>query len=316
MKNIDEQIAKTQAQINQLTNKKKRLISEQKQAERKKWTKRLIERGAILESVIGNAAELWRSEWTEIANKYLEQNSIADRIDHRSFERQGTDQIPTIHLGVAASQMERKGITTERGNINREIKAHNRILAEIKAKIASLKNWLADIFKRKEKQPPEQNLIEILQELSKPQKVNMQYRIYNPKKLAEQIQYLQDNKIFTVAQLDETVNSIRDEYDNIRITLKEVEGRLKSLAELVKQAEIYRRHRDLYKQYHSLSGNKADMFRIRNYTEIALYEAAEKYLKENVNGSTLEVGKWKSDIATLTEQKRQCEKFSVNSIFL
>ena len=58
MKNIDEQIAKTQAQINQLTNKKKRLISEQKQAERKKRTKQLIERGAILESVIGNAEEL------------------------------------------------------------------------------------------------------------------------------------------------------------------------------------------------------------------------------------------------------------------
>ena len=250
-------------------------------------------------------AELWRSKWAELANKYLEQNSIADRIDHRSFERQGTEQIPTIHLGVAASQMEHKGITTERGNINREIKAHNRILAEIKAKIASLKNWLADIFKRKEKQPPEQKLIEILQELSKPQKINMQYRIYNPKKLAEQIQYLQDNKIFTVPQLDETVNSVRDEYDNIRITLKEVEGRLQSLAELVKQAEIYRRHRELYKQYHSLSGNKADMFRIRNYTEIALYEAAEKYLKENVNGSTLEVGKWKTDIATLTEQKNK-----------
>lgn len=57
MKNIDEQIAKTQAQINQLTNKKKQLISEQKQAERKKRTKRLIERGAILESVIGNAED-------------------------------------------------------------------------------------------------------------------------------------------------------------------------------------------------------------------------------------------------------------------
>ena len=248
-------------------------------------------------------AELWRSAWAELANKYLAENEITERIDHRSFERQGTEQIPTIHLGVAASQMERKGITTERGNINREIKAHNRILAEIKAKIASLKNWLADIFKRKEKRPPEQNLIEILQELSKPQKVNMQYRIYNPKKLSEQIQYLQDNKIFTISQLDETVNSVRNEYDNIRITLKEAECRLKSLTELVKQAEIYRRHRDLYKQYHSLSGNKADMFHIRNYTEITLYEAAEKYLKENVNGSTVEVGKWKSDISTLTERK-------------
>ncbi len=57
MKNIDEQIKKTQEQIEQLTNKKKRLMSEQKKEERKKRTKRLIERGAILESVIGNATD-------------------------------------------------------------------------------------------------------------------------------------------------------------------------------------------------------------------------------------------------------------------
>ena len=57
MKNYDEQIAKAEEQIRQLNNKKKRLISEQKQAERKKRTKRLIERGAILESIIGNAED-------------------------------------------------------------------------------------------------------------------------------------------------------------------------------------------------------------------------------------------------------------------
>ena len=57
MKNYDEQIAKAEEQIKQLNNKKKRLISEQKQAERKKRTKRLIERGAILESIIGNAED-------------------------------------------------------------------------------------------------------------------------------------------------------------------------------------------------------------------------------------------------------------------
>ena len=57
MKNIDEQIKKTQEQIAQLTNKKKRLVSEQKKEERKQRTKRLIERGAILESVISNATD-------------------------------------------------------------------------------------------------------------------------------------------------------------------------------------------------------------------------------------------------------------------
>lgn len=57
MKKIDEQIKKTEEQIAQLTNKKKRLVSEQKKEERRKRTKRLIERGAILESVIGNAED-------------------------------------------------------------------------------------------------------------------------------------------------------------------------------------------------------------------------------------------------------------------
>lgn len=94
---------------------------------------------------------IWRSKWAELANKYLSENEIADRIDHRSFERQGTEQIPTIHLGVAASQMERKGIATERGNINREIKAHNKLLAQIKAKITSLKRWISEYISSAEK---------------------------------------------------------------------------------------------------------------------------------------------------------------------
>ena len=72
-------------------------------------------------------AELWRSKWAELANKYLSENEIADRIDHRSFERQGTEQIPTIHLGVAASQMERKGIETSTVKSRREIKSLPRL---------------------------------------------------------------------------------------------------------------------------------------------------------------------------------------------
>ena len=66
--------------------------------------------------------EEWRKAWADITNKYLEENNIQEKVDHRSFQRQGIKQIPTIHLGISASQMEKKGITTDRGNINREIK--------------------------------------------------------------------------------------------------------------------------------------------------------------------------------------------------
>ena len=50
-------------------------------------------------------AEVWRKVWADLANEYLAQNNRPERIDHRSYERQGIDQIPTVHIGVAASQM-------------------------------------------------------------------------------------------------------------------------------------------------------------------------------------------------------------------
>ena len=95
-------------------------------------------------------AEVWRKAWADLANEFLERNNRPERIDHRSYERQGIDQIPTVHIGVAASQMEKKGIATERGELNRSIKAANRLLRDIKAQIGKLKEWLLDVFKAKE----------------------------------------------------------------------------------------------------------------------------------------------------------------------
>ncbi len=57
-------------------------------------------------------AEKWRAAWAELCNRVLEQYGHAERIDHRSYERQGIDQIPTVHLGVTASAMEKLGIRT------------------------------------------------------------------------------------------------------------------------------------------------------------------------------------------------------------
>ena len=48
--------------------------------------------------------------------------------EHRSFKEQGLDIIPQIHLGEKASAMERAGIQTIRGNINRDIIKKNAII--------------------------------------------------------------------------------------------------------------------------------------------------------------------------------------------
>ena len=98
-------------------------------------------------------AEEWRAAWATTTNKYLEMANHAERIDHRSYERQGIDQIPTIHLGVAAHQMEKRGIRTERGDINRAIEISNRKLRQLADQINELQGWLAE-----ERANPEQSI--------------------------------------------------------------------------------------------------------------------------------------------------------------
>ena len=92
-----------------------------------------------------NKAEEWRASWADICNEYFEKANRPERIDHRSFARQGiTDKLPTIHLGVAAHQMEQRGILTERGNINRQIEISNRKLRLIEEQIHELQGWLEE----------------------------------------------------------------------------------------------------------------------------------------------------------------------------
>lgn len=66
-----------------------------------------------------------RSSWAEKVNQELEKKNLPQRVDHRSFKEQGIEKIPTQHIGVSANAMEKRGIESQRGNENREIKQAN-----------------------------------------------------------------------------------------------------------------------------------------------------------------------------------------------
>ena len=77
-------------------------------------------------------AELWRQAWADAANRCLESSGYPERLDLRSYARQGKDVVPTVHLGPAVAHMETKVIRTGIGNFNREIAALNAELNEMK----------------------------------------------------------------------------------------------------------------------------------------------------------------------------------------
>lgn len=103
--------------------------------------------------------EEWRQGWADWQNRYLERNNRPERVDLRSYERQGIDKIPTVHMGAAVTAMERRGIQTDIGNLNREIRTVNRLMHSIKQFIRDLKSVITEL-RQEEKDLRAQRAIE------------------------------------------------------------------------------------------------------------------------------------------------------------
>ena len=80
----------------------------------------------------------WREAWADVSNRYLERAGREERIDHRSNAARGIDEIPTIHEGVTAQALERKGIISDRCELNRQIKVDNALLRELRGQVKKL----------------------------------------------------------------------------------------------------------------------------------------------------------------------------------
>lgn len=262
-------------------------------------------------------AEEWRKSWADITNKYLEENSIQEKVDHRSYQRQGIEQIPTIHLGVSATQMEKKGIATDRGNINREIKHQNMILREISRRIKALMRWIRSLTKDKNNDTPkdkqddmaiqsttlskQNDLTDMLSHLIKENSDNHNADL---EKYIESYQFLKEKNITSISELKESISALRDKNYKTTRAIKDTEKKTNDRVQLIDQAEKYLKHKDIYKTYTKIKKSKQEDFYNEHTAEIILFESARKYLKEHLGESkTLAISKWKSEVTTLKKEK-------------
>ena len=255
-------------------------------------------------------AEEWRKTWADITNKYLEENSIQEKVDHRSYQRQGIEEIPTIHLGVSASQMEKKGIATDRGNINREIRKQNRLLQEIKLRIKALMRWIRGIGKEEKAEtdklkstlPPKENLLSVFENLIRKNADNHNTDL---EKYIESYQFLKEKNIISLSELKESIVTLRDKNYKTTRAIKDTEKKIDGKVQLIDQAEKYLKHKDTYKAYTKIKKSKQENFYNEHTAELILFESAKKYLKEHLGESkTLNISKWKSELTTLKKDKK------------
>lgn len=242
-------------------------------------------------------AEEWREAWANMANRCLEQNGIPERIDHRSYKRQGIEQIPTIHLGVAATQMEKRGIRTEKGDVNRRIAADNKLLKELKARVTRLYNW-------SDNDKPDLDLQAVLQQSQSTAAKSTQGKISALKANAKVVLFLQSNGITSLDELYNKVKSMNAEYYSVRGEIVSAERAIANLTERLTMWNRYQEYKPVRKKLDELKPKKRAAYAEEHHAELAMFESAVNYLDElKSSGEPVTPKKWQSEIERLTVQK-------------
>jgi len=242
-------------------------------------------------------SEVWRKAWGDVLNEFLERYGHAARVDHRSFERQGVEQIPTVHLGVSVTQMERRGIVTDRGNLNREIEITNSQIRQIRARVNKLKSWCDA---EKANTPPP--LYEVFNAILNPGEERSHYKQLADLKLAAKtLVFIQQNNINDLPALADKVSVMHRDCNDAYDRKKKTERRIKTLDKHVEQSENFKKHRKvrvhydkLYAEYKTLSKetglftksktqkafDAANEYYNEHRSEIMVFDTASKYLKD------------------------------------
>ena len=273
-------------------------------------------------------AEEWRSAWAESCNKYLELANSEQRIDHRSYARQGKDQIPTIHLGAAAHQLEKRGIRTSRGDRNREIEISNQRLRQLKARIAKLADDCEFLQKQQKSYAPAlfgydfaqnskvksqmQNWVD--KEIENPtpptfteviQNILDKKGVYNLQKAAKMFNFLTENNIQNFDELDEKLKEVVYRHYDIQREFKPIDRRLNTLEEHLQQSDSYFKFKKFNDELRAIKKPKLqEKYRAEYRQKLSQFKSAKSYLDGVMNGRTqIPTKMWKEEFAKLTTEK-------------
>lgn len=257
-------------------------------------------------------AEEWRHGWEVIQNKYLELAGSAERVDMRSYERQGLDTIPTVHMGAAVSALECKGIETNIGNLNRDIKAANRMMNAIRSTIKNLRNWIADILAatkealaemEAEKETASSNLSNLLLDYMNLRKAERsEWSRYGQQKgtaddlkaVSKAVIYLKEHALTTLEDLDSALQGVNEKARTINADMKKASARMKVITGIQNAVADCQTHKAVHDKYLKIGWKvRQAAFAENHRDELDSFNRAFRYLKKqsvdlNVNLDALQ----------------------------
>ncbi len=255
--------------------------------------------------------EFWREQWAQLCNARFAEKGLDCRIDHRSFERQGVEQIPTRHEGLTVRAMEAKGIRTDKGDLNRWIRKTNAMLREAKQKIAALIEWMKEVKAELSKpQPP--TLVELLSAYYDNRNkgaYSSKARIANLKKLSEAVSYLEANGLYTADDLDTALHTMQGKIDTLKKSASGKQARIKELDERLRMADYYKAGKPVADKLKTIRFEKSrQKYKAEHDDTLRLFYMAERKLKGQVVDGKLPVAEWRAEKTRLETEYRDLQQ--------
>ena len=246
-------------------------------------------------------AEVWRHSWEATTNRYLEAAGRPERVDLRSFERQGIQQIPTVHLGPAAHQMEKRGIETFLGNLNRDIRAANSLMQSIRSAIRGLQRWIADLSVQKQllldalekaKEPTLSDLLVDYFNLRNEQrsdwsgKAKLKCTVRDFEEVKRAVDYLKAHSLNTIEDLDTAISNLNQTAAPLRRQLKQNENRMRAIAQIKDAAAVHAKLKPIHDTFIKKSFKLTkDAYAAQHKDELESFNKAVRTLMK-LSGST------------------------------
>ena len=235
----------------------------------------------------------WRKAWTEKVNDKFRECHMAARIDHRSYKEQGIDLIPTIHEGYEVRAMEKKGIKTIIGELNRAIRQFNQMFISLKESIQWMKTAYEEMKMELDRRQQNPTLLESLQDYydkktqNSPKLSNfyaeMERRgkkISNLQEFAKSINYLQVHNIETMDDLQTRIQELNGIISASKAEISEKREQLKNLEDLEKKMQVLKQNQPLIDEYnHFFFQKRREKFYTEHKKAINYYRKCERELK-------------------------------------
>ena len=248
--------------------------------------------------------KLWRQGWQDTANHYLEAAGRPERLDLRSYQEQGIDKIPTVHMGAAVSQMEKRGMKTNVGNLNRDIRAANGLMQSIRQMVHSLKSWLSGLKEKRAallevweqaKEPTLPDLLSRYMDLRSRERADwtsggkLKGTVNDFNKVREALDFLREKGISTVESLDAYLDEVSGKVVAVRADMRKMERRIKAIDAALSHSADYDTHKAVYKEYASIGWKKKkEKFADAHREELDAYLAAVRYFKAHQEEQPME----------------------------